>query len=140
MRDAGLAHHAGGVEGREKGFDGMSDLAQAQDMDADTARIGADVVDRLKSVFDPEIPANIYDLGLIYKIDITPAEEGKFVVAIDMTLTTPNCPVAEQMPAMVMQAVDVLDEVKGTKVNLVWTPSWDKSRMTDEARMMLNMF
>ncbi len=118
----------------------MSDLAQAQDMDADTARIGADVVDRLKSVFDPEIPANIYDLGLIYKIDITPAEEGKFVVAIDMTLTTPNCPVAEQMPAMVMQAVDVLDEVKGTKVNLVWTPSWDKSRMTDEARMMLNMF
>jgi FeS assembly SUF system protein len=101
---------------------------------------GTRVIEKLKLVFDPEIPVNIYDLGLIYKIDIEPKPEGKFDVLVDMTLTTPNCPVAGQMPAMVQHAVASAEGADEVKVNLVWEPAWDKSRMTDEARMMLNMF
>ncbi|MGE3623511.1 MAG: iron-sulfur cluster assembly protein [Bdellovibrionales bacterium] len=102
------------------------------------------VVERLRTVFDPEIPVNLYDLGLIYRIEFLPAMEDKFDVQIDMTLTAPNCPVAGQMPVMVQQAVvnlpelnDILNDIK---VELVWDPPWDKSRMSDEARLQLNMF
>jgi FeS assembly SUF system protein len=102
--------------------------------------LGAAVVARLKTVFDPEIPVNIYDLGLIYKIDVNPNEGGTFDVSIDMTLTTPHCPVAGQMPAMVQQAVHDAEHVREVNVNLVWDPPWEKSCMTDEARMQLNMF
>jgi FeS assembly SUF system protein len=98
------------------------------------------VIERLRSVFDPEIPVNIYDLGLVYRIDAEPAADGKHDIFIDMTLTTPNCPVAGEMPAMVHQAVERLDEVNDVKVKLVWEPPWDKSRMSDEARLQLNMF
>jgi metal-sulfur cluster biosynthetic enzyme len=83
---------------------------------------------------------NIYDLGLIYRVDLQPAEQDKFNVEIDMTLTAPNCPVAGQMPVMVEQAVAGLPELNNIKVELVWDPPWDKSRMSDEARMQLNMF
>jgi FeS assembly SUF system protein len=102
--------------------------------------LGDRIVAQLKEVFDPEIPVNIFDLGLIYKIDADPLPDGTFDVVIDMTLTTPNCPVAGQMPAMVQQAVGRTDGVRDVKVNLVWEPSWDKAMMTDEARMQLNMF
>lgn len=102
--------------------------------------IGQKVVDEIRTVFDPEIPVNVYDLGLIYAVDIKPAEGGKADVAITMTLTTPNCPVAGQMPAMVQQAVQRVPDVADVQVELVWSPPWDSSRMTDEARLQLNMF
>jgi FeS assembly SUF system protein len=100
---------------------------------------GQRVIDQLRTVYDPEIPVNIYDLGLIY--DITIAPNGKvFDVKIDMTLTSPNCPIAEHMPILAQRAVEELEEAKEVMVNLVWDPPWDKSRMTDEARMQLDMF
>jgi FeS assembly SUF system protein len=107
---------------------------------ADISDIGERILARLKTVYDPEIPVNIYDLGLIYKIDVNPKTDNMFDVTIDMTLTTPNCPVAGQMPSMVQQAVIGAEGVGDVVVNLVWDPPWEKSRMTDEARMQLNMF
>jgi FeS assembly SUF system protein len=100
------------------------------------------VVARLREVFDPEIPVNIYDLGLIYKIsaEVATAAPGKYDIAVDMTLTTPNCPVAGQMPAMVQQAVLREGDVNDVKVNLVWDPPWDRSRMSDDAKLQLNFF
>jgi len=112
----------------------------ADKMAAAISDLGERIIAQLKTVHDPEIPVNIYDLGLIYKVDVNPGEGDAFNVAIDMTLTTPNCPVAGQMPAMVQQAVARAEGVGDVDVNLVWDPPWEKSRMTDEARMMLNMF
>jgi FeS assembly SUF system protein len=93
-------------------------------------------VTALKTVYDPEIPADIYELGLIYKIDIGD-ERG---VTVDMTLTTPNCPSAAELPAMVENAVASVPGVGEVKVNVVWDPPWDPSRMSDEARLVLNMW
>ncbi len=104
------------------------------------AAIAEKVLTRLRTVHDPEIPVNIYDLGLIYKIDLQPVEGGKFDLHITMTLTTPNCPVAGSMPGMVEQSVVNLDELNDVKVDLVFDPPWDKSRMSDEAKLQLNMF
>lgn len=104
------------------------------------------IIERLRTVFDPEIPVNIYDLGLIYKLDCKPAEpapdnkEIKYDLSIDMTLTTPNCPVAGQMPAMAKHAVEGLPELNKVDIQLVWDPPWDKSRMSDEAKLQLNFF
>jgi len=94
------------------------------------------VVAALRTVHDPEIPVNIYDLGLIYRLDV----DDKANVDIDMTLTAPNCPVADMMPQMVTDAVEALDDVKWVTVNLVWDPPWDPSKMSDDARMALDMF
>jgi len=94
------------------------------------------VVTALKTVFDPEIPADIYELGLIYKVDIADDR----MVTIDMTLTTPNCPSAAELPIMVENAVASVPGVSGAKVNIVWDPPWDQSRMSDEARLTLNMW
>ena len=102
--------------------------------------LGEGIIAELKKVYDPEIPVNIYDLGLIYKIDVNPTADGTFDVAIDMTLTTPNCPVAGEMPSMVHLAACKVEAVHSVNVKLVWDPPWDKSCMTDEARMQLNMF
>lgn len=102
--------------------------------------LGEKIVARLRTVFDPEIPVNIYDLGLIYSIDVKPLDDGKADVRIDMTLTTPNCPVAAEMPAAVQNAVLKLEEINDATVTLVWDPPWDKSRMSDEAMLHLNMF
>ena len=90
----------------------------------------------LKTVFDPEIPVDIYELGLIYKVDVSDDYE----VAIDMTLTAPGCPVAGDMPGWVQEAVMKIDGVKACDVNLVFDPPWDPSRMSDEAKLELNMF
>lgn len=100
----------------------------------------AKVIERIRTVHDPEIPVNLYDLGLIYSMDFTPAAEGRFDLAIAMTLTAPHCPVAGQMPVMVRQAVIGLPELNDVDVRLVWDPPWDKSRMSDEARLQLDMF
>ena len=94
------------------------------------------VVEALRGVHDPEIPVNIYDLGLIYRLDIDDACR----VEIDMTLTAPNCPVAELMPQMVMDAVQAVDDVASVDVNLVWDPPWSQAMMSDEARLALDMF
>ncbi len=98
------------------------------------------VVEALKTVYDPEIPVNIYDLGLIYDIAIAPKKDGKHDVKIQMTLTSPACPIAEQMPIFAQQAVQDLRDAGEVTVALVWDPPWDRSRMTDEARMQLDMF
>ncbi|MGE8142376.1 SUF system Fe-S cluster assembly protein [Novosphingobium sp. NPDC080210] len=93
------------------------------------------VIAALKDIFDPEIPVNIYDLGLIYGVDV--AEDGG--VAVTMTLTTPHCPVAESMPGEVELRVGAVPGVRDCEVNLVWDPPWDPAKMSDEARLELGM-
>jgi FeS assembly SUF system protein len=100
------------------------------------ARMTDDIVAALKTVYDPEIPADIYELGLIYKVDIQD-DRG---VNVDMTLTTPNCPAAAELPMMVENAVASVAGVGPVKVEIVWDPPWDPSRMSDEARLVLNMW
>ena len=102
----------------------------------DVARMTDEIIAALKTVYDPEIPADIYELGLIYKVDI--ADDRK--VTVDMTLTTPNCPSAAELPAMVENAVASVPGVGEVAVNVVWEPPWDQSRMSDEARVALNMW
>ena len=111
-----------------------SDAAPAPS--AETAQLGDDIVAALKTVYDPEIPADIYELGLIYKIDIADDRS----VTVDMTLTTPNCPSAQELPSMVENAVASVAGVGPVTVNVVWDPPWDQSRMSDEARVVLNMW
>lgn len=93
------------------------------------------VIDALKSIYDPEIPVNIYDLGLIYGVDVTEDAD----VAIVMTLTTPHCPVAESMPGEVELRVASVPGVRDAQVEITWDPPWDPSKMTDEARLELGM-
>ena len=95
-----------------------------------------DLVAALKTVFDPEIPVDIYELGLIYRLDMDPERN----IEVDMTLTAPGCPVAGDMPGWVENAVASVPGVGQVKVNLVFDPPWDPSRMSDEARLALNMF
>jgi FeS assembly SUF system protein len=104
--------------------------------EAEINRLTDEIVAALKTVYDPEIPADIYELGLIYKVDIDDDRS----VKIDMTLTTPNCPAAGELPQMVENAVSSVRGVSGTTVNIVWDPPWDPSRMSDEARLVLNMW
>ena len=99
-------------------------------------RLTADIVSALKTVYDPEIPADIYELGLIYKVDVDEARN----VAIQMTLTSPGCPVAGEMPLWVKNAVSTINGVQDVDVTIVFEPPWDQSRMSDEARLALNMF
>jgi len=99
-------------------------------------RLTDDIIAGIKTVYDPEIPADIYELGLIYKIDIGDDR----AVKIDMSLTSPNCPSAQELPIMVENAVSSVAGVKETKVEVVWDPPWDPSRMSDEARLVLNMW
>jgi FeS assembly SUF system protein len=102
----------------------------------ETERMGTEIVAALKTVFDPEIPADIYELGLIYKVDISDDR----TVSVEMTLTTPNCPAAEELPTMVENAVASVPGVGVVKVAIVWEPAWTPDRMTDEARLVLNMW
>jgi len=103
---------------------------------AEIARMTDDIIAALKTVYDPEIPADIYELGLIYKIDIADDR----AVALEMTLTTPNCPSAQELPIMVENAVASVAGVGEVKVTIVWDPPWEQSRMSDEARSVLNMW
>ena len=93
------------------------------------------VIEALKDIYDPEIPVNIYDLGLIYDVEITPDHHAR----IKMTLTTPHCPVAESMPQEVELRVLSVPGIRDAVVNLVWDPPWDPSKMSDEARLELGM-
>ena len=113
-------------------------LAQQPQGDNPTAPGGAlyeSVVDALREIYDPEIPVNIYDLGLIYGVDVSPEAD----VVVTMTLTTPHCPVAESMPAEVELRVSSVPGVRDAEVNLVWDPPWDPAKMSDEARLELGM-
>jgi FeS assembly SUF system protein len=102
----------------------------------DIARLTDDIVAALKTVYDPEIPADIYELGLIYKIEIGDDRS----INVDMTLTTPNCPSAQELPIMVENAVASVPGVGPVAVDVVWDPPWEPSRMSDEARLVLNMW
>jgi FeS assembly SUF system protein len=111
-------------------------LLDAKLGDTEVARLTDEIIAALKTVYDPEIPSDIYELGLIYKIDIADDR----TVAIEMTLTTPNCPSAQELPSMVENAVASVPGVGQVKVDIVWDPPWDPSRMSDEARAVLNMW
>lgn len=104
--------------------------------DIDVAKYEQLVIDALHTVFDPEIPVDIYELGLIYSIDVKP--DGS--VAITMTLTTPACPVAGSMPGTVEKTVRLIDGVTDVTVDLVWEPTWSPAMMTEAARLQLNMY
>ena len=93
------------------------------------------VIDQLRTVYDPEIPVNIYDMGLIYRIDVTP--EG--IVDVQMTLTSPGCPVAGTLPPEVEQKVRDIDGVSQAKVEITWDPPWNMDMMSDEAKLELGM-
>ena len=99
-------------------------------------RMTDEIIAGIKTVYDPEIPSDIYELGLIYKIDIADDRS----VKIDMSLTSPNCPSAPELPIMVENAVTSVAGVREVKVEVVWDPPWDPSRMSDEARLVLNMW
>lgn len=94
------------------------------------------IIDAISTVYDPEIPVNVYELGLIYAVNIH--DDGR--IDIEMTLTAPNCPSAQELPNMVKTAVEKVPNVKTVEVEIVWDPPWDVSRMSDEARLTLNMF
>ncbi|HRF09808.1 MAG TPA: SUF system Fe-S cluster assembly protein [Xanthobacteraceae bacterium] len=100
------------------------------------ARLTDDIVGALKTVYDPEIPVDIYELGLIYKVDIADDRQ----VAVDMTLTSPNCPAAVELPGMVENAVSSVQGVGPVKVKVVFDPPWDQSRMSEDARVALNLW
>jgi FeS assembly SUF system protein len=124
MDDASLTPDAASIEA-------PSALSQAE-LDLLTDRL----IEQLKTVFDPEIPVDIYELGLIYRVDVSDHKD----VVIDMTLTAPGCPVAGEMPEWVKDAVVQIPEIRSCNVNLVFDPPWDPSRMSDEAKLQLNMF
>jgi len=93
------------------------------------------VIAEIKKVYDPEIPVNIYDLGLIYKIEIKNENEAH----VEMTLTSPNCPVADSLPKMVKENINSIEEVKKVELKLVWNPPWTKDMMSEEAKLELNL-
>ena len=123
----------------------LTDAAPASSADAaassalpqgELARLTDDIIAALKTVYDPEIPSDIYELGLIYKVDI----KDDRAVDVVMTLTTPNCPAAGELPTMVENAVASVPGVGVVSVNVVWEPVWSPERMSDEARLVLNMW
>ena len=99
-------------------------------------RLTDEIVAALKSVYDPEIPVDIYELGLIYKVDVSDDRD----VLVDMTLTAPGCPVAGDMPGWVSTAIEKIEGVRSARVDLTFDPPWDPSMMSDEAKLELNMF
>ncbi len=103
---------------------------------AEIDKLTDDLIAALKTVYDPEIPVDVYELGLIYKVDLSDDRD----VLIDMTLTAPGCPVAGEMPGWIEDAVLKVEGVKSARANLVFDPPWDPSKMSDEAKLALNMF
>jgi FeS assembly SUF system protein len=97
---------------------------------------GKELISALKTVYDPEIPVDIYELGLIYKVDVSDAKD----VTVDMTLTAPGCPVAGEMPEMVRTALESVPGIGQVKVNMTFDPPWTPERMSEEAKLELNMF
>ena len=132
------AKTAGTESGSPAGAGGSADAAERlPKIPADEmARMGDEIVGALKTVYDPEIPADLYELGLIYKVII----DDDRMVNIDMTLTSPSCPSAAELPGQVKNAVARVSGVRDAKVTIVWDPPWEPSRMSDEARTDLNMW
>ena len=116
----------------EQAADGQGSTLPAAELE----RLTDEIVAALKTVYDPEIPADIYELGLIYRVDIDDDRN----VTVDMTLTAPGCPVAGEMPTWVENAVASVQGVQSVRVNMVFDPPWDQSRMSDEARVALDMW
>jgi FeS assembly SUF system protein len=113
----------------------LSDDAADDDRRTEVDALGDRVIEVLRTVYDPEIPVNIFELGLIYKIDV----DDQNAVHIDMTLTSPMCPVAETLPEEVKVKVEALDGVNAAVVNVVWDPPWNPSMMTEEAQLELGI-
>ncbi len=126
------------VDNQESLFnlDEMGAAAPAALAEAELARLTDDLIAAFKTVFDPEIPVDIYELGLIYRVDVSDDRD----VVVDMTLTAPGCPVAGEMPGWVHDAVLKVEGVRSCDVNLVFDPPWESSKMSDEAKLQLNMF
>ncbi len=93
------------------------------------------IIEEIKKIFDPEIPVNIYELGLIYKLEV----DNQNKVIVDMTLTSPNCPVAESLPNQVKNNIMKVEGVSDVNLNLVWEPPWDKDKMSEAAKLQLNL-
>jgi FeS assembly SUF system protein len=127
-----------------QGGDEMPDDVSGQVLDQtpadapviDNETLMEQVLDAIRTVYDPEIPVNIWELGLVYRVDV----DSERNVQVDMTLTAPSCPVAGEMPMQVQQVIENLNAVKSCKVELVWEPSWHPGMMSDEARVALDMF
>lgn len=115
---------------------GASSESEAQEPVSSSMPDEDSVISAIATVYDPEIPVNIYELGLIYAIDLH--DDGR--IDIEMTLTAPNCPSAQELPEQVREAVAALPGVSKASVAVVWDPPWDMSRMSDDARLALNMF
>lgn len=113
----------------------LSDVESAETRGAEVDALGDRVIEALRTVYDPEIPVNIFELGLVYKIDV----DDQNVVHIDMTLTSPMCPVAETLPEEVKAKVEALDRVSAAMVKVVWDPPWNPSMMTEEAQLELGI-
>lgn len=123
------------VDSTDSKTDSFESADVAKTMPASTEELQGNIVSALQEIFDPEIPVNIYELGLIYGVDV--AED--FSARVTMTLTTPHCPVAESMPGEVEMKVNSVDGVNGCQVDLVWEPPWDMTKMSDEARLELGL-
>jgi FeS assembly SUF system protein len=137
--DADRGRHAAPVQAELKPpavAEGGKPVADTTLSEEELDRLSGDIVRALKTVYDPEIPADIYELGLIYKIDV----DNDRNVEVEMTLTAPGCPVAGEMPQWVENAVSAVEGVGQVKVNLVFDPPWDQSRMSDEAKLAVGMF
>ena len=128
-------HDAPAAPARERDTLDVSGAPSEPPTDEEIARITHDVVDALKTVYDPEIPTDIYELGLIYKVEL----EDDRTLKVDMTLTAPGCPVAGEMPIWVRDACRRVDGVRDVEVSMVFDPPWTPDRMSEEARLELNM-
>lgn len=123
------------------GDDGFDELSIPPDIQGDMDHPQWKAIEAaLREVFDPEIPVNIYELGLIYDIRISDRADGDADVSVIMTLTSPACPVAQEMPGMVQGAILPLSGIGDVDVEIVWDPTWDPSKMAETAKLQLNMF
>lgn len=121
--------------------DDFDEMAEPPEIELSDHPLVPPIVAALKKVFDPEIPVNIYELGLIYKIDVMTKDDGsKPDVYVEMTLTSPACPVAQEMPVWVQGACFSVEGVGNVDVDIVWDPTWDPSKMAETAKLQLNMF
>ena len=120
--------------------DDFDEMAEPPEIEVSNHPLGVQIKAALRKIFDPEIPVNIYELGLIYKIDVMPKEDGKCDVYVEMTLTSPACPVAQEMPVWVQGAIFPLEGVGNVDVDIIWDPPWDPSKMAETAKLQLNMF
>ncbi len=107
----------------------------ARDRQAEVEALGERIIEALKTIFDPEIPVNIYELGLVYKVEVEDDDK----VVVEMTLTSPNCPVAESLPQEVEMKVAAVEGAAGCEVRIVWDPPWNPTMMTEEAQLELGM-